>query len=132
MLERIVLAYDFSEACDDALAWTVDLARAVHGRVHLVHVTGVESDDDDPGLNALRRELAVAADEAGPEVVSHVIARGDTARSLVHYAEEINADAMVLATRGGGGVARLLLGSVADEVIRTAPCPVITLRADED
>lgn len=131
MLERIVLAYDFSEACDDALAWTVDLARALKGRVHLVHVTGA-ADDDDPTLNALRKDLALAADEAGPEVVSHVLASDDVAVALARFAEEINADALVLATRGGGGVARLLLGSVADAVIRSAPCPVITLRADED
>lgn len=132
MLERVVLAYDFSEACDDALAWCVDLARAVHGRVHLVHVTDRAEGDDDPALNTLRKDLALAADEAGPEVLSHVLVGSDVAKAVVHFAEEVNADAVVIATRGARGVARMLLGSVADEVILRATCPVITLRATDD
>lgn len=126
-----MLAYDFSEAGDDALAWTVDLARAVRGRVHLVHVTS-SADEDDGALNALRRDLAAVADEAGAEVLSHVIAGGDVAKALVSHADDINADALVIATRGHRGVARWLLGSVADEVIATAHCPVVTLHAGDD
>ena len=131
MLERVVLAYDFSERCDDALAWTVDLVRALRGRVHLVHVASVRSDDD-PALNDLRRELAAVADEAGAEVLSHVLVGDDVAKALVSHADDVNADALVIATRATRGVARWLLGSVADEIIASAHCPVITLREHED
>ncbi|MEZ4390781.1 MAG: universal stress protein [Polyangiales bacterium] len=130
MLERIVMAYDFSERCDDALTWAVDVARAVRGQVHLVHVCPVV-DDDDPGLNELRRELARIADEAGAEVLSRVLTSASVARALVHFVEEINADALVIATRGTRGVARWILGSVADEVVATAVCPVITIRGTD-
>jgi nucleotide-binding universal stress UspA family protein len=131
MLERVVLAYDFSERCDDALAWTVDLVRALRGRVHLVHVVAGRGEDD-PSLNEMRRELASVADEAGAEVLSHVLVGDDVAKALVAHAEDVNADALVIATRATRGVARWLLGSVADEVIAAAHCPVITLRAQED
>lgn len=128
MLERLLMAYDFSERCDDALSWAVDVARATKGQVHLVHVTA-SCDDDDPRLNALRRDLAAVADEAGAEVLSRVVPADDVARALVQHAESIHADALIIATRATRGVARLLLGSVADEVIATAMCPVITLRS---
>jgi|JI6StandDraft_1071083.scaffolds.fasta_scaffold817594_1 nucleotide-binding universal stress UspA family protein len=131
MLERVVLAYDFSERCDDALAWTVDLVRALRGRVHLVHVVSGRGEDD-PTLNDLRRELASVADEAGAEVLSHVLVGDDVAKTLVAHAEDVNADALVIATRATRGVARWLLGSVADEVVAAAHCPVITLRAQDD
>lgn len=127
MLKRIVVGYDFSEPADDALAWAADLARALDGQVALVHVTDAPGDDD-PAVNDLRARLAQLADEVGPEVASHVVLGSDVAAALVHFAEEMDADAIVVATAGLGGMARIILGSVADAVVRSASCPVITIR----
>ena len=54
--------------------------------------------------------------------------RGDAARALCDLAAERGARAIVLGTRGRGGVKRALLGSVSDHVVRNAPCPVVITR----
>ena len=53
---------------------------------------------------------------------------GDPVREIVSYAAETNADLVVLGTHGRGPVAHMLMGSVAERVVRTAPCPVLTVR----
>ena len=57
--------------------------------------------------------------------------RGPAATQIVELASEERADLIILGTHGRGGVTRALLGSVADRVIRTAPCPVLTVRTAE-
>lgn len=133
MLQRIVVGYDFSEPSDDALGWAMDLARSLGSRVLIAYVLDARSgDDDDPALNEARVKLSRVADDLGPEAQSHVIIGKDVAAALVHFCEECNADAIVLSTAGFGGVARFLLGSVADAVVRSARCPVITLRHERE
>ncbi|HET7612771.1 MAG TPA: universal stress protein [Gemmatimonadaceae bacterium] len=65
------------------------------------------------------------ADLHGREVVR---AAGHVAAAIVDYAEECRADLVVMGTHGRGGAARLLLGSVADKVLRMAQCPVLVVR----
>ncbi|MBI5512699.1 MAG: universal stress protein [Deltaproteobacteria bacterium] len=130
MIRRIVVGYDFSENADDALAWTLDLARQTQSTVYLVHVTNAPSEDH-PSVEETRGRLSHVADELGPEVASHVLVADDVADALVHFAEDNNADLLVVATAGLAGVARWLLGSVAEAVLKKAHCPVVTLRQDE-
>jgi nucleotide-binding universal stress UspA family protein len=75
--------------------------------------------------NALLRS---AADALGLDHAQTLVLRGDPARALCELAEERHADAIVLGTRGRGGVKRALLGSVSDHVVRNAPCPVVITR----
>lgn len=126
MLQRIMVAYDFSESAEDALGWAVDLARLVHGQVVIAHVFDAQSEDD-PELAETREKLARVADDVGPEVQSRVLLGADVADALVKFSEETNADAMVIANPRFGAVARILLGNVTDAVIRSAKCPVITI-----
>ena len=58
-----------------------------------------------------------------------VVLRGDPAAAIVHHAAEVGASAIVIGTRGRGGIKRAVLGSVSDHVIRHAPCPVIVATA---
>ena len=130
MLRKIVVGYDFSDHADDALAWATDLARALGSQVALAHVTEADSPDN-PDVEALRHRLAAVADNVGPEVASHVLVGSDIAETIVRFADQIDADAIVVGTRGLGSVARLFLGSVADGVLRKAACPVITFRHED-
>lgn len=59
---------------------------------------------------------------------SHRLVIGDEADEIVRLAGDARADLIVMGTHGRGGLARLLLGSVAEHVMRTAPCPVLTVR----
>ncbi|MBL8602787.1 MAG: universal stress protein [Myxococcales bacterium] len=130
MLRRLVVAYDFSEHADDALAWAIDLARTVNATVTLAHVMAGPSDG--PKFLEATRELARVADEVGPDVASHVIEGDAPAEALVRFSDETAADAIVVATRALGTLQRWLVGSVTDELIRQAHCPVMVVRADDD
>src|SRR5260370_15572717 len=61
-------------------------------------------------------------------VVDYRLAEGDTAEEILRTARETNSDVIVLGTHGRKGLGRLLLGSVAEQTVRTAPCPVVTVK----
>jgi nucleotide-binding universal stress UspA family protein len=94
------------------------------------HAGGVMSGEEFDRLEVTRasdgrsivEQAAAAIDAAEPEV--RVIS-GDPGRALCELATEISAQALVLGTRGRGGIKRALLGSVSDYVVRNAPCPVV-------
>src|SRR3954469_11898065 len=72
--------------------------------------------------------VAAAATNLGLGDAATLVLRGDAARALCDLATERDARAIVIGTRGRGGVKRALLGSVSDHVVRNAPCPVVITR----
>lgn len=90
--------------------------------------TGVLEDDVSERLERTARELR----EEGLEVAVEVTRSPDTARAILEAASELGADATAMATHGRGGVRRLLLGSVADKVLRASEHPVLLVRPGED
>lgn len=131
MIRRIVVGYDFTEASDDALSWALELAQPLQATVHVVHIAD-SSDDNDPNVLERRAALARVADDAGPRVTSQLALGSDVARALVDLSEEGNADLIVVATRQMSAMRRWFLGSVANELIRAAHCPVVTVRSSDD
>lgn len=131
MIRRIVVGYDFTEASDDALSWALELAQPLQATVHVVHIAD-SSDDNDPNVVERRAALARVADDAGPRVTSQLALGSDVARALVDLSEEGNADLIVVATRQVSAMRRWFLGSVANELIRAAHCPVVTVRSGDD
>jgi nucleotide-binding universal stress UspA family protein len=139
-LQPIVVGLDFSAGSEAALLRAADLAERLHARLHLVHAAStmrVEHGDalfDDTVHSVERRtrefvEEALGSTEAfdviGPEVV---VRRGEAAAdALVRYARQVGAGLVVVGTHGLRGVRRFLMGSVAEEVVRRAPCPVLTV-----
>jgi nucleotide-binding universal stress UspA family protein len=83
---------------------------------------------DEASLTGANELLQSAADTLGLTEAQTLVVRGDAARALCDLAAERNARAIVLGTRGRGGVKRALLGSVSDHVVRNAPCPVVITR----
>jgi len=79
---------------------------------------------DDADEEARQVALEVAA-TLGVDSAHIVVLRGDPAAALVQHAESVRASAVVIGTRGRGGIKRAVLGSVSDHVIRHAPCPVV-------
>lgn len=129
MLRRIVIGYDFSETADDALAWTVDLAKTTGAHVSVVHVSSA-TEEGDPEVARRRADLAAATQDLDG-VSTHVLLGDAVASRLVAFADETDADAIVVAMTGGASMRRWMLGSVADDVLHTAHCPVIAYRAEE-
>jgi nucleotide-binding universal stress UspA family protein len=148
-LKNILVATDFSEPSEAALAYGRELARSFGAALTVVHVVddtmarafGIDGGVllTDPAMqqeieaSALAQATALLSDEDRTELkaAARVLTSTTPALAIVTYARETNADLIVMGTRGRGGVAHLLMGSVSEKVVQTAPCPVLTVRHPE-
>ncbi len=140
---NILVPTDFSETADKALDYAVALAVKLDARVHVVHAIGIPAlGVPELGLaitstmiDSLVRDGQAALDKLvdkrrGQAAFGQVVQRtGDPRDMILQAAKETHADLIVIGTHGRRGIARALLGSVAEAVVRTAPCPVLTVRA---
>ena len=122
-IRQILFPTDFSEASAVAGRAAADLARQLGARLHVLHVVPPVTDPT-PAPKALR----AVVDSLGPGlfVVSEV-ASGLAARQIVAYAHRTGIDLIVVGTHGRTGVSHVLLGSVAEAVVRRARCLVLTV-----
>ena len=146
-LENVLVATDFSEPSEVALAYGKDLARTIGARLHILHVAesvmataGVEyfavatpSAQADIETAARRQlDALLGPDEArGLRVQKEVRTGPSPAPAIVEYAGQADIDLIVIGTHGRTALSRFLMGSVAERVVRTAPCPVLTVRCPE-
>jgi nucleotide-binding universal stress UspA family protein len=141
--ETILMATDFSPTSDHALEYAAMLARKTGAALHLLYVVPFPIElTSYPSsrwveLGALRdqlraeaeRDLATRAAAIGGVDVKSEVKFEVPAGAIVETAAERKCQLIVMGTRGRGGVSRLLLGSVAERVVRTAECPVLTVSA---
>jgi nucleotide-binding universal stress UspA family protein len=139
---RIVAGTDFSDPALPAVHAAYDEARRVNGKVILAHcfemplmlpdgagLTGAEvSAGLLDGLEADARQRLEAAVGASPVPAEFRLSRERPSVALVRLAEAVDADLVVVGTRGRTGIGRILLGSVAEAVVRSAPCSVLVVR----
>jgi nucleotide-binding universal stress UspA family protein len=146
-LKNILVASDFGDASDAALAYGRELARAFKATLHVLHVAddvymrlggdayvAVLPDLQKDIEQAAQRQLDELVVDNDPEPVivkKVVITSAATAACIVQYAHEAAIDLIIVGTHGRGAVAHLLMGSVAERIVRTAPCPVLTVRHPE-
>jgi nucleotide-binding universal stress UspA family protein len=132
----ILCATDFSAASRHALKLAFKLARDHDARVVLLHVVEPPFFGDEPlslttTLDKMRAEagrLLASTPRPSDIETEHVIAEGDPVSEILHAAAEEQADFIVLGTHGRTGLTRLLMGSVAENVIRRATCPVLAAK----
>jgi nucleotide-binding universal stress UspA family protein len=143
-LKRILVATDFGEAADAALTYGGELARTFDAKLDVLHVVenvfaraiGVEGymgayseiqrDLEDAARNQFHR-LLTDVDRALPDARAVIRTSNSPALEIVTYARDANVDPIVMGTHGRGAMAQLLMGSVAERAVRTAPCPVLTV-----
>ena len=135
MTYTIVVGSDLSPQSDAALDLAISLAESKSdSQVLIVHVIkeAVPTYDDELGVlepTRLRTSLqAIAADRETPVRVTHQIEYGNPATKLIEVAEEEAADLIIVGTHGNTGLMSLLMGSVAEAVIRRSDIPVIALK----
>jgi nucleotide-binding universal stress UspA family protein len=144
---RILLATDGSEEAELAALRAVELADATDSELHVVHVGVVpiflksypgtlgyyeklyEQIEED-SRELLRKESWRVKDAGGTVAGAH-LRMGEVALEIVALAEELQADLIVMGSRGLGGVRRALMGSVSDSVVRHAHCPVLVVRPEK-
>jgi nucleotide-binding universal stress UspA family protein len=142
---RLLVALDFSAASEAALALALDVAPA-DAEIHLVHVfsppleiaTAYGVELPTATWSDVRNAADAQLDRARTEVerrgrtVAAYLALGRPAHEIVEIARKVSADLIVMGTRGRSGLGRWLLGSVAERVLQTASCPVLTVRGQHD
>jgi nucleotide-binding universal stress UspA family protein len=134
-IHTILHPTDFSEQSRYALALARTLARGCGARLILLHVGApwavVGHADLIPVLTANQEELKEQLRRLTPDAdfrVEHRFERGDPASEILRVAQETHADLIVMGTHGRTGMGRLLMGSVAEQVLRQAACPVVMVK----
>ena len=114
---------DFSPASETAGIVARAMARERGGRLHVIHVVPPVTDPEDSAA-----QLKRLAAEIGKDLpVESALLSGRVAHQIIRYARDKGIGLIVLGTHGRTGVSRVLLGSVAESVVRLASCPVLTV-----
>jgi nucleotide-binding universal stress UspA family protein len=143
-IQRILVPHDFSDTADRALDYAAGLAARLGASITVVHayeipvygfpegpvVTAEMAVQIEGAARAAMDALAKRSKPAGVEL-SFVLRQGAAWSEIQAVAKEIKADLVVIGSHGRRGLSRALLGSVAEKVVRTAPCPVLTVRSSE-
>ena len=143
-IKRILLPTDFSEDSNHAMKYACELADRFAAELHVLHIIQELSALIPQGglsymppanlVEELKEEASKEITQVPPEdwseehnVVRHVT-EGTPFLEVVRYAKEHEIDLIVMGTHGRTGLAHMLLGSVAEKVVRKAGCPVLTVR----
>jgi nucleotide-binding universal stress UspA family protein len=145
MLPKVILVpTDFSDPSNEALAYAKDLAETFNASIHLLHVVenplaqpwALETYDmsldavlaDFKAYGQQQLEKTMPAPDRKKYNAELAIGVGSPFSEIRDYANAHHVDLIVMGTHGRGGLAHAMLGSVAERVVRYAPCPVLTIR----
>lgn len=144
LYERILVPTDGSDGVERAVRHAVDLAVEHGATVHALYVVnsasyaGMPMESSWEGVDEMLRADAESAVELVRAVgddydvpVETAVIDGTPSSEIVRYAESEGCDLIVMGTHGRGGIDRLLLGSVAEKVVRGSSVPVLTVRVTE-
>jgi nucleotide-binding universal stress UspA family protein len=136
-IHTILHPTDFSDNSHHAFGLACSLARDCRARLIVLHVAewtmagsgeGVLMSPPSYDLEPLRKQLQQLESE-NPEVqMDHRLVQGYAAAEILRAAAETKCDLIMMGTHGRTGMGRLLMGSVAEQIVRRAPCPVLTVK----
>lgn len=141
-IETILFPTDFSRPAEHALAWAADMARTFGARLTILHVVppsayplhnvaqlrGFPNLRDEVNKRCLD-ELQTLVGRVPDTPTDTLVLEGIPHAEIVDHATKGSFGLIVMATHGHTGLKHMLLGSVAERVVRLAPCPVLTVRA---
>jgi nucleotide-binding universal stress UspA family protein len=147
-MKNVLVATDFGEAADSALAYGRELAGRFGATLHVLHVaenvyiTAFGAETYASFAPDLQRDIEAAAhrrldDAVGvngpgdPKTVAAVMTSASPAFAIIDYANDHDIDLIIMGTHGRGTLGHFLMGSVAERVVRLAGCPVLTIRQPE-
>jgi nucleotide-binding universal stress UspA family protein len=146
-INKVLVATDFSEASESALLYGREFARTFGAALHVLHIVEnsttwagpeavsvdfvrLQAELEASAQNALLR-IIDAEDREQLNAVAAIRTGSSTALEIAAYAKEEGIDLILMGTHGRGMMGHLLMGSVAEKVVRIAPCPVLTVRHPE-
>jgi universal stress protein A len=136
--KKVVFPTDFSRTSKAALEFAESLVRDQNGKLYIVHVEeppaaygggdlfyGIPN----PNLEDVKK-LLLAVVPSDPKIAyEHHLVHGAPGDAIAQFAESVDADLIVIGTHGRTGLNRMLMGSVAESVVRHASCPVLSYKA---
>jgi universal stress protein A len=139
--QNLLVPIDFSACAERALDYACTLAGKLGAKVHLVNAIGALLPElsialTDQMITSMRQGNAVALDKlveprrAIATFGQVLVSDGDARDAILRAAESVHADLIVIGTHGRRGLSRVLLGSVAEDILRRAPCPVLAVRME--
>jgi len=143
MFGKILVPVDFSEYTDDILRCAAEIARKFGSSVHLLHVipnmdyfTPYESFMAAENMvevqksieGEVEKDLQEVADKLTDVPLTKIVRTGVAWAEVTDYVRTEGIELVVMGTHGRGGIEHILIGSVAEKVIRKSPCPVLTIR----
>lgn len=149
-MKNIVAAVDFSNATPGVLGSAVELAKAFGASLHVLHVLEPEpsytaygfTPDEFPAIHLFQEEARKRATARLSDLLTQVsgdvadatvhLAEGSPLHAVLDYVKEVGGDLVVLGAHGHGAVAALLLGSVAEGMVRKAVVPTLVIPAGEE
>lgn len=136
--QHMLVPVDFSEHANQALTYAITVAQKLQARITLLHViymppmAGANLTTQMTAINEAAKKAVDACvkrvQEAGVEVKS-LVCQGIPWQEIVHKASDSGADLIIMGTHGRTGLSHVFLGSVAEKVVRLAPCPVLVTRS---
>ncbi|GIW80870.1 MAG: universal stress protein [Gemmatales bacterium] len=136
-LKAIVHATDFSEHSKYAFELACALARDHEAKLYIIHVKIPEPMIYGEGMinlpeegfdESLKRRLEEIVPAHGSIEVERALLAGNPVTEIVNFAKKVDADLIVMGTHGWTGLSRIIMGSVAENVVRKAHCPVLTVK----
>jgi nucleotide-binding universal stress UspA family protein len=142
MFEKILCPVDFSEFTDEILAYAVNIAKRFDSELHLIHVipnlnyfTPYESFLTPENLVAIERNIEGEVGRDFDKITKkldlpfkRIVKTGVNFVEIIDYIKDQGIDLVVMGTHGRSGIEHILIGSVAEKVVRKSPCPVLTVR----
>ena len=137
LITRILVPTDFSRPSERALDYARNLAQQFGASLHLLHVMNrpllaeglaAEAFMHEKFESDMVKDTEARMRKLAPEAASIDVVFGYAASAIVERASRLGADLIVMGSHGRTGMAHLMLGSVAEAVVRTAHCPVLTVR----
>jgi nucleotide-binding universal stress UspA family protein len=141
-IKHILVPTDFSDSAERALSMAVELAQAFKARITLLHVWSIPNvgyaealtwpiDDMQKAARKALEDVRARVAKLHPDI-EMVAEEGKDWRRILDVAKERKADLIVMGTHGRRGLPRLVLGSVAEKVVRLSPVPVLTVGMPEE
>ena len=137
--EKILYPTDFSDCARSVLGYVTSFAAAHKSKLYLLYVYEYQNmpkvdeapvpDQPDPAkIEEIKSGLTKMVEGVKDIEVELVVAQGHAFNEIIRVSKEINADMIIMATHGRTGFQNILIGSVAEKVVRHAVCPVLTIK----
>jgi universal stress protein A len=142
MFKKILCPVDFSEFTDEILEYAVNIAQKYNSELHLIHIipnlnyfTPYESFFTPENLIVVEKNMEAEVNKDFDELMKKInvpakkiIKNGAAFVEIINYARTESMDLIIIGTHGRTGLEHILIGSVAERVLRKSPCPVLTVR----